>query len=210
MLASAFLTFASSFLEQTFKGSAFYIHVHRRPIFLVDHRNHALEVDWIVKARSSLREDVAQQSASFAKLAQNVSVMIGQCCTRFSFHARPVAVLGNVRATLISHLEEEQIGQLFDVIAVINAVVTQRVAKAPELVDDVGHTSGTPRLIGFSRCEFSLEPRVTAPDSPSASYYLHRGVPSALQQFVSSSATVSTRLIAKTLHRVALALISPA
>ena len=32
-------------------------------------------------------------------------------------------------------------GELLDVIALIHAVVTQRVAEAPEFLDDVGHTT---------------------------------------------------------------------
>ena len=42
---------------------------------------------------------------------------------------------------LVGHLEEEQIGDLLDVVAVVDAVVAQRVAEAPEFLNDVGHAA---------------------------------------------------------------------
>ncbi len=52
------------------------------------------------------------------------------------------ATLRNVRAAFLGHLEEEQISELLDVIAVVDAIVAQRVAKAPEFLDDVCHWLG--------------------------------------------------------------------
>ena len=51
----------------------------------------------------------------------------------------PVAALGNLDAALVRHLEEEQIRDLLDVVAVVDSIVAQGVAKAPERVDDIGH-----------------------------------------------------------------------
>ena len=76
VLAGAFLPFARRFLQQTFKCSALDIDIHRRPIFLVDHCDDALEIYRIVEARCCLRENVAQQSACFAKFSEYVCVMI--------------------------------------------------------------------------------------------------------------------------------------
>ncbi len=44
-------------------------------------------------------------------------------------------------ASLVGHLEEEQVGDLLDVVAVVDAVVAQGVAEAPEFLDDVGHAA---------------------------------------------------------------------
>ncbi len=44
-------------------------------------------------------------------------------------------------AFLVGHLEEEQIGDLLDVVAVIDAVVAEGVAEAPEFLDDVSHAA---------------------------------------------------------------------
>ncbi len=46
--------------------------------------------------------------------------------------------LGQLDAAFVGHLEEEQVGELLDVVAVVDAVVAQGVAEAPEFVDDVG------------------------------------------------------------------------
>ena len=78
VLAGAFLSFARGFLEQAFECRAFNIDIHRRPIFLVDHRDDALEIDRIVKARRRLRENVGKQSSRFTQLPKNVCVVIGQ------------------------------------------------------------------------------------------------------------------------------------
>jgi len=45
-------------------------YVHRRPV-LVNHGDDALEVDGIVKLRRALRENIGEQAADFAELAQN-------------------------------------------------------------------------------------------------------------------------------------------
>ncbi len=54
---------------------------------------------------------------------------------------RPVETLGHdpVEAELVlllGHLQEQQVGQLLDVVAVRQAVIPQDVAVVPELVDD--------------------------------------------------------------------------
>jgi len=78
VLACALFAFARSLFEQALERRAFDIDVHGGPVFLVDHRNDAFEVDRVIKARSSLGEDVGQQAAGFAQLSQDVRVVIGQ------------------------------------------------------------------------------------------------------------------------------------
>ena len=82
-----------------------------------------------------------EQPAGFAELAQDVGVMIGERGAGLVLEAGPVAALRHVDAALVGHLEEEQIGELLDVVAVVHAVVAQRVAEAPEFLDDVGHAA---------------------------------------------------------------------
>ena len=50
---------------------------------------------------------------------------------------------------LVGHLEEQQVGDLLDVVAVVDAVVAQGVAEAPELLDDVAHAA----IASLSSCE---------------------------------------------------------
>ena len=59
VLPRAFLSFARRFFQQTFESRALHIHIHCRPILLVDHGDDALEIDRIVKARRRLRENIA-------------------------------------------------------------------------------------------------------------------------------------------------------
>ena len=50
-------------------------------------------------------------------------------------------VVGRLGA-LVGHLEEEEIGELFDVVAVAHAVVAQDVAEIPEFADNCGGGHG--------------------------------------------------------------------
>ena len=59
-------------------------------------------------------------------------------CTRLLVD---LGVRRQVDAALVRHLEEQQVGQLLDVVAVVHAVVAQDVAEAPEFPNDVGHAA---------------------------------------------------------------------
>ena len=76
VLARAFLAFARGLFEQALERRALHVHVHRRPVLLVNHGDDALEVDGIVKARRGLRKDVGEQAARFAEFAQDIGVMM--------------------------------------------------------------------------------------------------------------------------------------
>jgi len=72
--------------------------------------------------------------------------MIGQRRARLVLEAIPIAILRHGHAALVGHFQEQQVGELFDVIAVIHAMVTQRVAEAPEFLGDVGHDQYLSRI----------------------------------------------------------------
>lgn len=46
---------------------------------------------------------------------------------------------GQIHPPLVRHFQEQQIRDLLDVIAVVNAIVPQSMAKASEFLDDTGH-----------------------------------------------------------------------
>src|SRR2546427_3138898 len=48
------------------------------------------------------------------------------------FEAGPIAVFGHLCGALIGHLQEQQEGELLDVIAVVDAIVTHRMARSEE------------------------------------------------------------------------------
>src|SRR5690606_4696362 len=85
--------------------------------------------------------DVAEDTLRLAELAQHLDVVVGQVGAAGVSDGRPRAVLGDGDAALVSHLEEQQVGDLLDVVAVVDAVVAQRVAEAPESLNDVGHAA---------------------------------------------------------------------
>jgi len=60
-------------------------------------------------------------------------------------------------AELIGHLQEEEIGELFQIIAIAHAVIAQGVAEAPDFADDAG---GSVCLVGqdvFSLYEMLIQ-----------------------------------------------------
>ena len=58
---------------------------------------------------------------------------------RLAVQRPPIAALWQRHAALVRHLDEQQVGELLNVVAVIDAVVTQRVAEPPQLLDNVSH-----------------------------------------------------------------------
>lgn len=47
--------------------------------------------------------------------------------------------IGEGSGLWVGHLEEQQVGRLFDSVAVIDPIVTQVAAEAPELFNDIAH-----------------------------------------------------------------------
>ncbi len=92
-----------------------------------------------------LGKNQADGPALGAQLVQRVMVMVKQRIAISGQQRRPVKALGNRAglvsgrlAALIGHLEEQQVGELLDLVAVAHAVVAQHVAVVPELLDDGG------------------------------------------------------------------------
>jgi len=109
-------------------------------LFIVDHGDKALEVHRVVEPGHGLREDVSQQAGFFAKIAQYVGIVVQQFLTGLLFQAFPIVLLWDLDALFISHFEKEQIGELFNIIPVINAVMTQGMAEPPEFVYNIRHS----------------------------------------------------------------------
>src|ERR1700733_7559774 len=67
--------------------------------------------------------------------------MILQRSAGFCHEALPITALWQFDVALIRHLQEQQIGKLLDVIAVINSIVAKRVTETPELLDYIAHNA---------------------------------------------------------------------
>ncbi len=147
ILTGAFLALACRFFQKTFKGRALDVHVHGRPFFIVDEGDQPFEVHGVVEAGHGLGEDVAEQARLFAQGFQRISIVVEKRLTGFLLEAFPVEACRNGNGLLVGHFQEQQIGELFDVVTVVDAVMAQRVAKSPELVYNVGQI--TPLMLSF-------------------------------------------------------------
>ena len=130
-------------LQEAFVGVALHGGAHRRPVFGVDQvDDHAPQLGRVLELVLRLAEDQRQRARLPAQLFQRVAVVVEQ----------RIAILGQQRgpgvdggdgaglvvgraAALVRHLEEQQVGELLDVVAIAHAVVAQDVAVVPELLN---------------------------------------------------------------------------
>lgn len=89
-----------------------------------------------------LTEDGGDKTSPFAQFGEEMAVVALQCLIGFAHQALPVEVrrddagFAEKLRVLVIHLEKEQVGELFHVIAIGDAIVTQDVAVVPEALDD--------------------------------------------------------------------------
>ena len=190
-----FLPFAGGFLEQALEGSGLDVDVERDPLGLVDQADQLLEVDRVGEARLRAAEDVAEHSRLAAELAQGLGVGVGEVGAALLAEVGPVGVLGKVEGALVGHLEEEQIRDLLDVVAVVDAVVAEGVAEAPELGDDVTHAATSSRLRSSRRSASSpSKTRFARPQPPRFEEHRH------VLEVVAVDREVGDEVLADVLH----------
>ena len=49
--------------------------------------------------------------------------------------------VAEINPPFVGHLQEKQVGQLLDIVAVVDRVVAEGVAEAPKFCNDVGHAA---------------------------------------------------------------------
>ncbi len=135
-------------LQQAFVDFALDVDVQSHPGLFVDQGDQALELGRVLDAVLRLAEDDPQHAAAFAERSQRFAVVDFQIAAIPVLERRPgVGFRDDGRlfvrrlGLLIGHFQEEQIGQLLDVIAVTDAVIAQYVAVVPETLDDGGGLS---------------------------------------------------------------------
>jgi hypothetical protein len=130
-------------LEEPFVGIAFHVGAEAGPLFLVDEINdQAAEFGWVLDFVLGFAENGAEHAGTFAQFFEGVSVMrfeivavkFDECVPTEAFRDGTRFVEGRF-GLLIGHFEEEQIRQLFHVIAVGETVVAEDVAVVPKLLD---------------------------------------------------------------------------
>jgi hypothetical protein len=131
--------------EQTLVGVALDIGVEREPALVVDQvPDEAGELGGVLDLVLGLLEDDAEHARLLAERFEDVAVLGFELGAIEADEAGPVAVTRYERllvvgrfGPLVGHFEEEQEGELLDVVAVGEAVVAEQVAVVPELLDNL-------------------------------------------------------------------------
>ena len=129
-------------LQQAFVDLAFDINTQADPGLAVDQFEQTFEFCGILDFILRLAEDGRDETGALAKFSQDVDIVRFELVAIACQQAGPIKI-GRNRAGfaqhgcgLIIHFQEEQIGELLDVIAIRDAVVAQDVAVIPDTLDD--------------------------------------------------------------------------
>jgi len=132
-------------LEQPLVRVALHVGVERHPLLAVDQvDDEAAQLGRVLDLVLRLAEDQAEHARVLAQRLERVAVLHLERVALPGQERGPVVAgrdhrrlrPGRLRA-LVRHLEEEQVGELLDVVAIRQAVVAQDVAVVPELLDDL-------------------------------------------------------------------------
>ena len=134
---------AGGLFEQAFVDGTLDVHVHAGPILVADHLDHALEVGGVGDLVLRLAEDDADEAGHLAEVFERVTVVDFELVAALAGeHGPTVFRWDGVAETQIAHLlgelEEEQVGDLLDVVAVTDARVLEDVGVVPDFGDDGG------------------------------------------------------------------------
>ena len=89
--------------------------------------------------------DLGHDADGLAEGDDDLLVVVGEFRTALGRDLRPVTTLGQFDSPLIGHIDKQQIGNLLDVIAVIDPVMPQGMTESPEFLHYVRHEF-TPEL----------------------------------------------------------------
>src|SRR5215211_2908382 len=76
-----------------------------------------------------------------AERAKDLDVAIGQVRSARVAQPVPVAARRQVDCAFLGHLQEQEVGDLLYVVAVVHTLVAKRVAEAPEPLRYIGHAA---------------------------------------------------------------------
>ena len=139
------LTSCAVLLQQPLVGVALHVRRHRRPVLAADQLDdQPPQLSRVLNPVLRLLEDQPEHPALPAELVQRLAVVPVQLG---ALHPRRGEVLPTVAGrdrlplageplTLVGHLQEQQEGELLQVVLIGETVVAQDVAVRPELLDD--------------------------------------------------------------------------
>ncbi|MNP19411.1 hypothetical protein D3C76_1119350 [compost metagenome] len=149
VLAGAGFGFAGVLFQQAFIQIAEAVAAGAEPVDAVEAFDQLFQVARFFQARLGIGVDGGDQRVSvLAQVEQHLPVVVEQVQTGLAVQVRPARAFGQLVVEFVVvlnlfefHLDEQQQHQFGDVVAVVDAVVTEDVAKVPELLDDVavGH-----------------------------------------------------------------------
>ena len=133
--------------QQPFIDVPFHIRVQHRPRFSIDHFDDPFQLGRFGDLVLGLAEDSAQQARFPGQVFQGVAVMDIQFVPTFSDQFWPSVICRDaVPLTdfhpFLGHLQEQQEGDLFDIVQVGQPDVPEDVGVVPDFVDDGGAIVG--------------------------------------------------------------------
>src|SRR3989338_8447995 len=146
VLPRAFLL-SSVFLEETLVGLAFQVHVQGSPFSLVNQGDQLLEIDRFAELGERAGKNVAQDACFLGQGSEDFPIVLQQVGAGALAQAGPAARLGYGETLLVGQLQEQQVGELLDIVAVVDTVVSKGVAKTPKFLDNVGVHAAIASLI---------------------------------------------------------------
>jgi hypothetical protein len=170
VLAGAALRVLGVLLQEALVRFALHVGGHGEPGLLADELDDELaELGRVLDLVLGLAEDEAEHAAGLAQLGERLAVVVFEADALHlgAGEVGPAVALGDGLlvaghlGALLGHLEEEEGGELFEVVLVGEAVVPEDVAEGPESLDDavrlVAHEFfvaaavflGRPRAAGF-------------------------------------------------------------
>ena len=144
ILACAGLGIFGVLLKKSFVNISFYVGTHGDPFGVVHHVDEAEQLCRVLDLVQGLGEDLAQHTSRLGpKLAKQGDVVGFELRTSPRLQALPVEFGWDTNIAvvwrfgiLVGHLEEDQIGELFQVVAIAHPVIAQGSAEAPDFGDD--------------------------------------------------------------------------
>jgi len=121
------------------------VRAERAPGFLIDEIDYeAAEMRGVLDFVLGFAEDNAENARFLGEVFEGIAVVAFEREAVHFHETGPVVVFGDggfviVRraGALVVHLEEEEIGELFDVIAVGDSVIAKEVAVVPDFGDEI-------------------------------------------------------------------------
>ena len=126
-------------LDQALVGGALEVGVVAEPLVLVDEvLDELLQLGRGLDPVAGLVEDHAQHVVACSELREHLAVVGLKLCTRAAQQRLPVVLDGHHSRTteqlvlLVSHLQEQQVRELLQVVTVGQPVVAQHIAEVPQ------------------------------------------------------------------------------